>query len=61
MHFCTTGWGVQLSVGTIHQALHVVGAVVAQAEAWLIADVKASGLLHADETSWPQQNQGLWL
>jgi hypothetical protein len=53
--------GIQLSVGTIHQTLHEVGAVVAPAEAGLIADIQASGLLHADETSWPQQNQGLWL
>ena len=53
--------GVQLSVGTIHQTLHEVGAVVAPAEAQLIAEAQASGLLHADETSWPQPPQRLWL
>lgn len=53
--------GVQLSVGTIHQTLHEVGAVVAPAEAQLIAEAQASGLLHADETSWPQSPQRLWL
>lgn len=53
--------GVQLSVGTIHQTRHEVGAVVAPAEDQLIADVQASGLLHADETAWPQQDPGWWL
>jgi transposase len=53
--------GVQLSVGTIHQTLHEVGAVVAPAEAQLLAEAQASGLLHADETSWPQPPQRLWL
>ena len=53
--------GVQLSVGTLHQTLHEVGAVVAPAEAQLIAEAQASGLLHADETSWPQPPQRLWL
>ena len=33
--------------------------MVAPAEATLLADVQASGLLHADETSWPQQQQRL--
>ena len=53
--------GVQLSVGTIHQTLHEVGAVVAPVAAPLIAEAQASGLLHADETSWPQQPQRRWL
>lgn len=53
--------GVQLSVGTLHQTLHEVGAVVAPAESQLIAEAQASGLLPADETSWPQPPQRLWL
>jgi hypothetical protein len=53
--------GVSLSVGTIHQTLHEVGAVLAPAGAQLIAAAQASALLHADETSWPQQDQSLWL
>ena len=53
--------GVELSIGTIHQTLHEAAAAVAPAEATLIADVQASGLLHADETSWPQHQQDLWL
>ena len=53
--------GVHLSIGTIHQTLHETAAVVAPVEATLLADIQASGLLHADETSWPQQEQGRWL
>jgi len=52
---------VDLSIGTIHQTLHEAAAVVAPAQASLLADVQASGLLHADETPWPQQPLGLWL
>jgi len=53
--------GVHLSIGTIHQTLHESAAVVAPAEATLLADIQRSGLLHADETSWPQQPRRLWL
>jgi transposase len=52
---------IDLSLGTIHQTLHEAAAVVAPTEATLLADVQASGLLHADETPWPQHQQGLWL
>jgi transposase len=52
---------IHLSIGTIHQTLHEAAAVVAPAQATLLADVQASGLLHADETPWPQHQQGLWL
>jgi transposase len=53
--------GVELSIGTIHQTLHEAGAVLAPAEDELVAAVLESGLLHADETSWPERGQGLWL
>lgn len=60
--------GVRLSIGTLHQTLHETGAVVAPAEGALIADLLAEaeaqgvgGPMHADETSWPQQDQRLWL
>lgn len=46
--------GVHLSIGTIHRTLHEGAAVVAPAEATLLADNQGSGLPHADETSWPQ-------
>jgi transposase len=59
--FLATWLGVHLSLGTIHQTLHEAAAVVAPVEAQLIAEVQGSGLLHADETSWPQHHESLWL
>ncbi len=53
--------GLALSVGTIHQTIHEASAAVAPAEAELIAAVLASDRLHADETSWPEHGQPLWL
>jgi transposase len=53
--------GVELSIGTIHQTIHEAAAAVAPAEDELVEAVLESGLLHADETSWPERGQGLWL
>lgn len=53
--------GIDLSIGTIHQTLHEAAAVVAPAEERLLAEIQSSGLLHADETSWPQHGELLWL
>ncbi len=53
--------GLDLSIGTIHQTLHEAAAAVAPAEEELVAAVLASDLLHADETSWPEAQQTLWL
>ena len=53
--------GVELSIGTIHQTLHEAAAALAPAEDELVDAVLASGLLHADETSWPERGQPLWL
>ena len=53
--------GVELSIGTIHQTLHEAAAALAPAEDELVEAVLASGLLHADETSWPERGQPLWL
>ena len=56
--------GVWLSVGAIHAAIDEVGELVAPVEAELIEAVQASGLLHADETPWPEQGSpalSLWL
>ena len=53
--------GVRLSVGTIHRTLEEAAAALAPAEAILIEEIRASGLLHADETSWPQGAHTLWL
>ena len=53
--------GLELSIGTIHQTLHEASAAVAPAEEELVQAVLASALLHADETSWPEAKQTLWL
>lgn len=53
--------GLKLSVGTIHRTLHEAGAAVAPAEEELVQAVLGSPLLHADETSWPEHAQPLWL
>ncbi len=52
--------GLKLSIGTIHQTIHEASAAVAPAEEELIQAVLDSDLLHADETSWPEQGQLLW-
>ena len=49
--------GLHLSIGTLHQTLHEAAAALAPAEKELIEAVQESGLLHADETSHPQQDQ----
>jgi hypothetical protein len=53
--------GLKLSIGTIHQTIHEASAAVAPAEEELVQAVLASELLHADETSWPESDQTLWL
>ena len=59
--FLDAWMGLRLSIGTIHQTLHEAAAVVAPAEAELVAAVLASDVLHADETPWPEQGRILWL
>lgn len=53
--------GVSLSVGTLKGTLHEAAAASAPLEQELIDAVVASDLLHADETSWPQGTELLWL
>ncbi len=53
--------GVSLSVGALHAVIEETGAAVAPVEAELIRAVQASGLLHADETPWPERGACLWL
>ena len=53
--------GLDLSIGTIHQTIHEASAAVAPAEEELVQAVLDSALLHADETSWPEAQQTLWL
>jgi transposase len=64
MHEFLREWlGRPLSIGTLHQTLQEAAAALAPAEQELIQSVQTSGLLHADETAWPQQDQEhlLWL
>mgnify|MGYP000854698532 FL=1 len=53
--------GLKLSIGTIHQTIHEASAAVAPAEEELVQAILDSDLLYADETSWPEQGQPLWL
>jgi hypothetical protein len=53
--------GLSLSVGTLNRTLHEAAAASAPLEKELIKAVVASDLLHADETSWPQGGELLWL
>jgi transposase len=57
--------GVWLGTGTIHAAIDEAGVVVSPAEAELVEAIQGSGLLHADETPWPEQwappGTSLWL
>ena len=53
--------GLDLSIGTIHQTIHEASAAVAPAEEELVQAILDSDLLYADETSWPEQDQPLWL
>jgi hypothetical protein len=54
--------GLALSIATINQCVHEAArAVEPVVEEQLIAEVRASELLHADETSWFEHGQLLWL
>ena len=53
--------GIDLSIGTIHQAIHEAGAAVLPAEAELIAAVQASGQRHVDEMLWLEGRHTAWL
>ena len=54
--------GLSLSIATINQCLHEAGRAVAPVvEEQLLEEVRASALLHVDETSWKEHGQLLWL
>jgi len=54
--------GLQLSVATINQCLHEAGrAIEPVVEEQLLAEIRDSDLLHADETSWKEHGRLLWL
>jgi transposase len=54
--------GLQLGVATINQCLHEAArALEPVVEEQLLAEVRSSDLLHADETSWKEHGRLLWL
>ena len=59
--FLSDWLGLEISVGTLHATLHESGAAVLPVEDELVEAVQNSGLLHVDETSWPELNTLLWL
>ncbi|MBT7308115.1 MAG: IS66 family transposase [Gammaproteobacteria bacterium] len=52
---------LELSTGVINQCVHEAGRAVEPVEEEIISVVQQSGLLHADETSWKESGQPLWL
>ena len=60
--FFADWFGLQLSIATINQCLHEAGrAVEPVVEEQLLAEIRNTDLLHADETSWKEHGQLLWL
>jgi transposase len=60
--FFADWFALQLSVATINQCLHEAGrALEPVVEEQLLAEIRASDLLHADETSWKEHGRLLWL
>ncbi|WP_040575330.1 IS66 family transposase [Methylotuvimicrobium buryatense] len=54
--------GIYLSTSTINQCIHEAGRAVAPVvDEQLIAELKAAGLLHIDETPWKEAGQLFWL
>jgi hypothetical protein len=53
--------GLSLGVASINQCVHEAGRALAPVEEQLLAEVRASELLHADETSWIEKGHLLWL
>lgn len=55
--------GIALSVGTIQATIEEAGAALGPVEEKLVEELLESELIHADETSWPEQQQScsLWL
>jgi transposase len=60
--FFADWFALQLSVATINQCLHEAArALEPVVEEQLLAEIRDSDLLHADETSWKEHGQLLWL
>jgi transposase-like protein len=54
-------FGLQLSTGLIDQTIRESGRAVAPLENDLVAEIEQAALVHADETSWREAGQALWL
>jgi transposase len=54
-------FGLQVSTGLIDQTLRETGRAVAPLEAELVLEIERAALVHADETSWREAGQALWL
>jgi Transposase IS66 family len=59
--FLITWFGVSLSVGTIDRCLREVGVACEPIVEDLLDEVRAAGVIHADETPWHQGILGRWL
>jgi hypothetical protein len=59
--FLLTWFGVSLSVGTIDRCLREVGVACTPIVDELLAEVRAAGVIHADETPWYQGIVNCWL
>lgn len=53
--------GIDLSTSTINHCIHEAGRAVEPLEEELILELKAATLVHADETTWKEWGQLLWL
>lgn len=54
-------FGLQVSTGLIDHTLRETGRAVAPLEDALVAEIEQAVLVHADETSWREAGQALWL
>jgi hypothetical protein len=60
--FLVTWFNVQLSVGTIDRCIREAGLACEPIVEGLIEELRAAGVVHADETPWPQQgHKPRWL
>lgn len=53
--------GLELSTSTINQCLHEAGRAVEPIEEQLVAELQQAALAYADETTWKEWGQLLWL
>ena len=53
--------GITLSTSTINRCIHEAGRAVEPLEAKLVEELKEATLLYADETTWKEWGQLLWL